>query len=269
MRWNCGGTFLPLRSGARRAPWSRSSASGRRTSARRAAPAIEHVARGRARAGSARPRRARSCARRRATARSRPRVAAACSSKLKRAAEALAQREAPGAVDARAERRVDHQLRVAGLVEEALEHDALSRRQHAERGLRGAPGTRRAARAALGAEPQLASRASVSRPSRPVARSSVGDLVAQRATPHATARRCGPAPRRARTASSAAGRARPRRSTLPRLDLRDAVRRVAELEDVARHALEGEVLVERADAVLCRLAARRRSRTGPGSRRRW
>ena len=39
-------------------------------------------------------------------------------------AEALAQREAPGAIHARAERRVDHEVRVADLVEEALEDDA-------------------------------------------------------------------------------------------------------------------------------------------------
>ena len=53
-------------------------------------------------------------------------------------AKALAQRQAPRAVDARAERRMHDEVRVAGLVEEALEHDALRRRQHAERGLRGA-----------------------------------------------------------------------------------------------------------------------------------
>ena len=44
------------------------------------------------------------------------------------AAEALAQRQAPGAVDAAAEGRVDHQLRAAGLVEEALDHERVLRR---------------------------------------------------------------------------------------------------------------------------------------------
>ena len=39
------------------------------------------------------------------------------------AAEALAQRQAPGAVDAAAIGRMDDQLHAAGLVEEALEHD--------------------------------------------------------------------------------------------------------------------------------------------------
>ena len=48
-------------------------------------------------------------------------------------AEALAQREAPGAVDPRAERRVHDELHAAALVEEALEDDALLRRDRAER----------------------------------------------------------------------------------------------------------------------------------------
>ena len=47
------------------------------------------------------------------------------------AAEALAQRQAPGAVDAAAEGRMDDQLHAAGLVEEALEHDRVLRRQAA------------------------------------------------------------------------------------------------------------------------------------------
>ena len=52
------------------------------------------------------------------------------------AAEALAQRESPGAVDAAAEGRVDDELHAAGLVEEALEDDGALRRQRAERGAR-------------------------------------------------------------------------------------------------------------------------------------
>ena len=52
------------------------------------------------------------------------------------AAEALAQRQAPGAVEAAAEGRMDHQLHAAGFVEEALHHDALLRRQRAERAQR-------------------------------------------------------------------------------------------------------------------------------------
>ena len=52
------------------------------------------------------------------------------------AAEALAQRQAPGAVDAAAVGRMDDELHAAGLVEEALEHDRVLRRQAAERGVR-------------------------------------------------------------------------------------------------------------------------------------
>ena len=51
-------------------------------------------------------------------------------------AEALAQREAEGAVDAPAERRVQDQLHAAALVEEALGDDGVERRHGAERGQR-------------------------------------------------------------------------------------------------------------------------------------
>ena len=47
-------------------------------------------------------------------------------------AEALAQREAPGAVDARAEGRVHDELHAARLVEEALEDDVRVGRHEAE-----------------------------------------------------------------------------------------------------------------------------------------
>ena len=53
------------------------------------------------------------------------------------AAKALAQRQAPGAVDAAAQRRVDHELHAARFIEEALEDDSLQRRQRAQRRLRG------------------------------------------------------------------------------------------------------------------------------------
>ena len=49
------------------------------------------------------------------------------------AAEALAEREPPGAVDAAAIGRMDHELHAARLVEEALEDERLARRQSAER----------------------------------------------------------------------------------------------------------------------------------------
>ena len=48
------------------------------------------------------------------------------------AAEPLAEREAPGAVDAAAIGRMDHELHAARFVEEALQDQCLARRQRAE-----------------------------------------------------------------------------------------------------------------------------------------
>jgi hypothetical protein len=53
-------------------------------------------------------------------------VAAAWQLEVEALAELLAQREAPGAVDAAAEGRVQHELHAARLVEEALERDGRS-----------------------------------------------------------------------------------------------------------------------------------------------
>ena len=64
------------------------------------------------------------------------------------AAEALAQRQAPGAVDARAERGVDDELHAAAFVEEALGHDVVHAGHGAERSL---AGLRRSATACSGA----------------------------------------------------------------------------------------------------------------------
>ncbi len=54
-------------------------------------------------------------------------VAAACSSKLNVRQNFLRRREAEGAIDARAERRVDDELHAAGLIEEAFEHQRVER----------------------------------------------------------------------------------------------------------------------------------------------
>ena len=53
--------------------------------------------------------------------------------KIEGAAKAFAQSQAPGLVDAAAERRVHDQLRAAGFIEEALEDNLRARRQHAQR----------------------------------------------------------------------------------------------------------------------------------------
>ena len=53
------------------------------------------------------------------------------------AAKAFAQGQAPGAIDARTEGGVDHQVHVAGLVEEAFHHHCVLGREHAQGRLRG------------------------------------------------------------------------------------------------------------------------------------
>src|ERR1051325_9453480 len=53
------------------------------------------------------------------------------------AAEALAERQPPTAVDAAAKGGVDDQLHAAGFVEEALEYDRLLRRKAAKRAMAG------------------------------------------------------------------------------------------------------------------------------------
>ena len=157
--------------------------------------------------------------------------------------------EPPGAIDARAERRVHDEVRVAGLVEEALEDHALRRRQHAERRLRRAEVVDELLRCAL-AEPELV------------------DEPAQRALGAAAVEQLGerlvqPADGRRQLVAAARRFAEPKRNRrrlavrirdvdLARLDLLDAIRRVAELEHVAGHALEREVLVQRADRQLAR-----------------
>ena len=56
---------------------------------------------------------------------------------VERAAKTFAQHQSEGAVDARAKRRVNHQVHIAGFVEEALEHQPLLRGQQPEHGLGG------------------------------------------------------------------------------------------------------------------------------------
>ena len=159
--------------------------------------------------------------------------------------EALAQRKPEGAVDPRPERAVDDQMRIADLVEKALEDQMIVRRQRAQRGMRraqvlreligrrqGKPIILRQVRArrvdAAGGERRLHGGIEI--------RHRLGQGVA--------------APRRL---------AQPERNARRRLagvtDLhpigfhaQDAVGAIAELEDVAGQALEGEILVHRADA---------------------
>ena len=127
------------------------------------------------------------------------------------AAEALAQRQPPGPVDAAAVGRMHDELHAAGLVEEALQHDGLLRGQAAERALgrgeildqlKGWPPRPSPA-------PATATAAPCPRPDR-----RPGARTARRAGPTRppTARRCAPVPRPARTGWWAARRGRPPRA---------------------------------------------------------
>ena len=64
-------------------------------------------------------------------------VAAACSSKLKPRQKALAEGQAPGLVDAAAERRVQDELLASTFVEEAFGDDGVLRRHGTEDGSAG------------------------------------------------------------------------------------------------------------------------------------
>ena len=164
------------------------------------------------------------------------------------AAEALAQRQAPGAVDAAAVGRMDDELHAADLVEEALEHDRVLRRQAAERRVRRGEILDQLLRGGR-VDADLVDQPAQGARRRPGGRQARGDLGAQ-------------ARHRRRQLVAAPGRlAEPERNGRRRavrvldphhaaLDAQDAVALVAELEDVAGHALDREVLVQRADDVV-------------------
>ncbi len=182
------------------------------------------------------------------------------------AAEALAQREAPGPVDARAEGRVDDEVGVAHVVEEALEHDGVERRQRAERRLAGGEVLgelrgRDRVELLLVAQPLL-ERLPARRRRAARARPRAG------ARPPRRARRSAPAPRRPRTAASAPCRGRPpRRSCSPRPSARGT--RCCRAGRCRRACSRTRSPRRPSRCGSPRGSARRRSRTGPGSRRRW
>ena len=153
------------------------------------------------------------------------------------AAEALAQRQTPGAVEPAAIGRVDDQLHAADFVEEALEDERVVGRQHAERGMRRRRDIRRSAappprRCRAGGEPAAARSRSPTRPPRrvglppPLAGEGWlglrGHAQASRdfgAQPRDRLRQlvaCGRALRRARTGCWAAGPAASSTRTVPR-----------------------------------------------------
>ena len=179
------------------------------------------------------------------------------------AAEALAQRQAPGAVEPAAEGRMDDQLHAADFVEEALEDDACpaSAARRARHGRR--RGTRRSAaprprrcRASSASQPQRrlhpARAAGIASPDlRPAAGEGAGIQVTQarvdlRAQPRHRLRQLVAAARRLAEPERDVRRLAlrvldPHRAAL---DAQDAVGGVAELEHVAGQALDREILVD-------------------------
>ncbi len=166
-------------------------------------------------------------------------------------AEALAQRETPSAIEPAAERRVDDELHPARLVEEPLEDDPLLSRQPAER---------RRGRGKIVDELLGGRRAEAERLFQPGPRAlprGVGakarvDLVTQAGCRlgefvRPPRRLAEPERQRRRLAARVLD---PHRSAF---DAQDAIGRVAELEDVALQAFDGEVLVDAADDVVVRL----------------
>jgi hypothetical protein len=162
-------------------------------------------------------------------------------------AEPLAQRQAPGSVDAAAKRCVQHELHAAGLVEESFEHQRLLRGQHAERGpsfvqIRDGLLRRLGRDAAFVAEPR------VDRGSAEM-RLHVATQVA-----HGTRQLVASCRRLAEPERQRRGRAlRVDDAHDARANLCDLPRRVAELNDVAGRTLDGEVFVQRADERVFRI----------------
>ncbi len=163
------------------------------------------------------------------------------------AAEALAESEAPGAVDAAAERAVHDQLLAAGLVEETLQHQRVLGRQHAEHALGGGQIVGELACGTV-VEMQLAHQPLDRRRQR--VRVDMGKTrVEPGAQPCHRRRQFVGARRRLADPERDVGRRTTRvlDPHLAALDLEHAVGGVAELEDVAGHRLDREVLVDRAD----------------------
>ena len=182
------------------------------------------------------------------------------------AAEALAQGKTPGAIDAAAERRMDDQLGAAGFVEEALHREFALGRQHAQSGLRGAEVVDDLAcggfadadlldqpclcfcRSGVGAT-TFRSRAMHRRGCAARARritETVRDFLAQ--TRHRKRKLIAASRRLAEPERDRRWRAlRVLHSHAAAFDAQDAVRLVAELEDIAGDAFDREVLVDATD----------------------
>ena len=163
---------------------------------------------------------------------------------IERAAELLAQREAPRAIDARAEGRVQDQLHAAAFVEEALGDDRVVGRHDAEDRLARRARTRRPARRR---RDPARTRARATRTRRGVV--ALVDRGAHARRPRARARSCGPSPSPFQNGIDGGAPCASSTRTTPGFDAPDLPRVRAQQEDVAGHALDREVFVERADDV--------------------
>ena len=159
-------------------------------------------------------------------------------------AEAFPERQAPGAVEPRAVGRMHHDVGVARLVEEALDDDAFRRGQTVQRG---------AGRAQVFGQLLRRGGRQTALRREPSGHAGNGLMLQRRVHFRAQARH-----RRREFIAAPRGLAEPERNgrrqsagildeDLAGVHLEDSIGGVAELEDVARHALEGEVLVQRAD----------------------
>ena len=220
---------------------------------------------------------------------------------IEAAAKAFSHRQAPGAVDPRPERRMNHELHAARFIEEPLEHDFVARGHNAERGqlggdilqrLRGGP----VVYAALLDEPSEENRSLAPvlrgeglrwiplRPSPPAPLPGVPGRGEKLLAGWKPALQLGPDPfaaaRFPRTARSSCPALRPARKGSRRgalgvgddhfesADLANHPRRSAQQEHVAGQRLDGEILIHRADkGSLAR--SPRDTRPSPESRRRW
>ena len=193
------------------------------------------------------------------------------------AAEALAQREAPGFVDAAAEGSVDHELHAAAFVEEALGDDRGLRGNGAEDcaagddvfdGLLGAGIVEAAFVFEPGDGGAHARGDFCCRVLRGTARDDCANLLAQFGDLRGKfGGAAGASPRQKGTLGAAPCASSTR--TRPRLHAADAPGSVAEQHDVAGEAFDGEIFVDGADDGafgLWRLRCRARFRE---SRRRW
>ena len=168
-------------------------------------------------------------------------VAAACSSKSKARQKRLRSARPEGAVQAGAEGRVQHELHPARLVEEALGDERLLGGQGREDAERRGEVVDRLAGPGLGSAPSAASQPMAA--SRSASRGS-RSARSRETSAESAALRPGASPSQNGMPGGRAARVlHPHHA---RLDAPDAPGGVAEQEDVAGHALDGEVLVDRA-----------------------